>query len=161
MPSQERLTVAVAAFMACALMLGLAALAYAQLAGTSVFSCDRGEDACVLADHKPFWIEELDRFKATHLREARHATQSRGRSSFDCALLTVSSRSAPVEICGRAGPEYSARINAFVADPARPRFEEGRDTGFNGRMLAGFLAAFAIPPFLAGLWLLRRRRGQG
>ena len=146
-------TLAVAAFMAAGLMLGLGLLAHAQLGGLTVFECDREANSCVLADAKPFWREDLDRFPARDVTSAKHVVVPRGKTQYDCAHIAVASRMGPVEICGRAGPDYAQAINAWIADPSRPRLALSRDTGWASRVLALIVAACAIPPFLAGLYL--------
>jgi hypothetical protein len=147
----------VAAFAAAALAVAGAGLAYAQLATMTVFECDRGTDACVVYVAKPYWTDEIDRFPAAKLREATHfeRTMQKG-ATLNCVALRVDSRTEPVEICGRAGPDFAERINAFVAERDRPRFIAQLDASSGGRLLAQFLLACSIPPLLAGVFLLRR-----
>ena len=140
-------------------MLGLAALAALKLDYETTLACDRAADACTVTEVRRLSSEVVERFALRDLREASHKLRRTGKGgTLDCAALAVKSRSEMVEICGGAGPEYAARINAFVADRAQPRFAATLDTGAGGRMLAWFLVAFAVPPLAAAFFFLLRAR---
>ena len=147
-----------ASFVVAAFLVACAVLAYAHLSYLTELECDRAADSCVVAEAKPYWKDELDRFPASKVREAKHFVSTHKGRETNCVGLTVASRTGPVEICGRAMPEFAASVNAFLADPARPRLAMTIDNSFGGRIAALVFLGFAAVPALVGLWLWPRGR---
>lgn len=157
-PESSPYLASAAAFVVVGLIVAAAGLAYAQFAYLTVLECDRAADSCVLAEDKPYWRDELDRFPVSKVQGAKHFEQTYKGRVTNCVGLTVAIRQGPVEICGRAMPELAASVNAFLADPARPRFAATIDNSFGGRMFAWTLLGCAAFPALFGLWLWPRGR---
>ena len=157
-PKPSPYLASVACFVVVGLLVTCAALAYAQLSWFTVLECDRPTDTCVLAEDKPYWRQELDRFPVSKVQGAKHFEQTYKGRVTHCVGLTVAIRQGPVELCGRAMPELAASVNAFLADRARPRFAVSLDNSFGGRMFAYALLGCAVLPALVGLWLWPRGR---
>ena len=147
-----------AAFTLAGLIVACAGFAYAQLSYLTVLECDRAADSCVIAEAKPYWRDEVDRFPLSKVTGAKHFEQTYKGRVTNCVGLDVATRLHPVEICGRAMPEFAESVNAFLADRRRPRHAATLDQSFGGRLFALILLGCAALPALVGLWLWPRGR---
>ena len=131
--------------------------AYAFFVFDTLYTCDRASDLCEEVHIKPFWRAVDDEFKPSQVVQAKYVT---GKKS-SWVVLEMAGGEPEVRLYGKAGEEFVARLNAFIAEPTQPRFNYLVEKDLFEYAIVVLLQLFSLIPLIgASADAMRRLRAR-